>query len=100
MKSFLPSSIREWNQLPADIKKISPSIASLKNKIELNNQRVQLHYYSGKRLPQLHHTRLRTHRSSLNKRLYPKNIIESPLCLCGEIEDTSNFSYIANSTTI
>jgi hypothetical protein len=90
--SFLPSSISEWNQLPPDIKN-SQSVASFKKKLENNKQRVPLHYYSGQRLAQIHHTRLRTHCSSLNEHLYSKNIIESPLCQCGEIEDTSHYLF-------
>ena len=43
------------------------------------------------RLAQIHHARLRAGCSTLCLHLYYENIIENPLCNCGEIEDPFHF---------
>ena len=48
-------------------------------------------YYTGNRVDLIAHTRLRTNCSPLNLTLFQKNILESPLCECGEIESTEHF---------
>ena len=73
-KSFLPSCIREWNEIPLNIRN-STSLSS----------------FSGNILLQIHHTRLRTKCSSLNQHLHSKNIIDNPLCACGSVETTNHF---------
>ena len=42
---------------------------------------------------QILHTRLRTNCSSLNYDLFLKNILESPLCTCGEIENSYHYFF-------
>ena len=42
---------------------------------------------------QIHHSRLRTNCSSLTSHLFSKNIIDSPLCICGAIEDTRHYLF-------
>ena len=39
------------------------------------------------------HARLRMHCSNLKEHLYSKNIVDSPLCECGEIEDTYHYIF-------
>ena len=52
---------------------------------------VPKHYLFGNRKEQVLHTRLRTNCSVLNYDLYMKNIIDSPLCRCNNIETVNHF---------
>ena len=90
--SFLPSTIQLWNDLPVDIKN-NPSISNLKRHLNRNINTPPPYYYSGNRRAQVLHTRLRLKCSALNEHLYSKNIIESPLCTCGTIEDTKHYLF-------
>ena len=86
--SFLPSVIRKWNELLEDTRQ-SSNIASFKT--HLNRDRIaHPYYYAGKHDGQIYHTRLRTSCSTLNHHLYSKNIIQSPLCACGAVENTKH----------
>ncbi|MCG7883757.1 MAG: reverse transcriptase family protein [Candidatus Thiodiazotropha endolucinida] len=89
-KSFLPSCIREWNELPLDFRS-SPSLASFKHKLNADITKVPKYYSTGNRAMQIYHTRLRTKCSSLNQHLFSKNLIENPLCECGIVETTKHF---------
>ncbi|MCG8077918.1 MAG: reverse transcriptase family protein, partial [Candidatus Thiodiazotropha taylori] len=93
--SFLPSAIREWNELPRDLQE-SQTITSFKYRLNSNITRPPPYYLTGNRLYQIHHTRLRLNCSALNQHLFSKNIIPSPLCACGEIEDSRHFLLICN----
>ena len=76
--------------LPLDIRN-SASLSSFKQQLDKENTKVLGYYSSGNRLLQIHHTRLRTECSSLNRHLYSKNIIEDPSCICGSEETTRHF---------
>ena len=89
-KSFLPSSIRNWNELPLNIRN-SSSLTSFKRQLNKDNIKVPIYYSSGNRQLQIYHTRLRTNCSSLNQHLYSKNIIADPSCACGGVESTKHF---------
>ena len=88
--SFLPSVTRIWNGLPED-KRNSPSVAAFKSKLTSNIKKPPAYYYSGTRLGQIHHTRLRLNCSSLHQHLFLKNITDNPQCECGADEDTKHF---------
>ena len=88
--SFLPSTIRDWNNLPIETRNLT-SIASFKQKLNANIITLPKYYFEGKRIGQIHHARLRTNCSSLNYHLFSKNIVDDPLCLCGAIEDSKHF---------
>ena len=88
--SFLPSVVRDWNDLPVEAKQIE-TVNSFKNFLNRNRSYVPRHYYTGKRKQQVLHTRLRTNCSALNYDLYLKDITDSPLCRCGSIENTYHF---------
>ncbi len=88
--SFLPSVIREWNQLSLPIRE-APTIATFKSRINENIVIIPKHYYYGIRKAQVLHTRLRTNCSSLNHDLYQKNIVDSPMCRCGSVENRQHF---------
>ncbi|MES9994358.1 MAG: reverse transcriptase family protein [Candidatus Thiodiazotropha sp.] len=90
--SFLPSVIREWNELPEDVRNL-PSIATFKHELNSDILKIPTFYFDGSRLGQIYHARLRTNCSSLNQHLFSKNIIDSPLCACQAVEDTNHFLF-------
>jgi hypothetical protein len=63
----------------------------LKSYLNHNKCKTPMYYYTGQRKGQILHTRLRTNCSSLNLCLFQKNIVQSPLCSCGEVESTDHF---------
>ena len=89
-KSFLPSSIRDWNDLPLTARN-SPSLSSFKSQLNKDNMKMPNYYNVGNRTLQIYHLRLRTNCSSLNFHLYSKNIIESPSYVCGDMESAKHF---------
>ena len=88
--SFLPTVIRDWNELPGNVRNSSNKMAF---KCHLNNNiTIQPNFFfAGKCLGQIHHARLRTKCSSLCEHLYSKNILENQLCTCGVTKDTNHF---------
>ena len=88
--SFLPSTIREWNELPDDVKS-APSLISFKHKLEKDTSKTPKYYYCGDRISQILHTRLRTGCSALRYYLYNRNLISDALCQCGTIENNFHF---------
>ena len=78
-KSFLPSSIRSWNEL-APVIRDSSSIQSFKYQLNKNLTKPPEYYYNGDRSLQIQHTRLRTNCNILNEHLFSKNIISDPYC--------------------
>ena len=91
-RSFLPSTIDLWNSLPADVKSAS-SLPAFKSKLNKGKKTVPLHFYDGDRRLNILHARLRMHCSSLNEHLFSKNIVDSPMCQCGEIEDSFHYFF-------
>ena len=94
--SFLPSAVREWNNLPLETRS-SDSVNSLKRSLNRGAIVVSKYYYSGNRKFQILHTRLRTNCSSLSNDLFLENISESPLCHCGNVEILNITSCIVRS---
>ena len=90
--SFIPSTIRAWNDLSDEIK-TAPSVASFKYRLNNKLKKPQKYYYTGSRIGQILHARLRMECSSLNAHLYRKNIVPSPTCLCGGFESTYYFFF-------
>ena len=91
-QSFLPSTISLWNSLPTSVKE-KTSLDSFRIELNKDVRRVPAHYHFGPRDICIQHARLRMHCSSLNEHLFSKNIVESPMCTCGEIEDTYHFFF-------
>ena len=89
--SFLPSAVREWNALESESQSC-PSVPSFKRSIS-NRQVVPNYYFTGSRIEQMLHVRLRTNCSCLNYTLFSKNIIQNKFCDCGQIEDTQHFLF-------
>lgn len=90
--SFLPSVIRDWNNLPVIIRN-SPTISSFKTFLNKDRKYTPTYFYTGSRKLQVLHTRLRTNCSALNHHLFLKNISLTPLCNCGQIETTQHFFF-------
>ena len=87
--SFLPSSVRAWNNLSPEERQ-HESINSFKCFLQKDKTTVPKHYYTGCRKGQILLARLRTNCSSLNFDLFVKNISDSPLCHCGSIENAQH----------
>ena len=84
--SFIPSTIRLWNQLDESIRQ-SPNISSFKKQIS-HEHTPPKHFLIGKRQRNIILTKLRHNCSSLNFDLYRVNLKGSPQCLCGATEET------------
>ena len=90
--SFLPSTIRDWNNLPVEAKQAN-TLSSFKYFLKKEKKQVPKYYYHGNRKSQILHTRLRTGCSSLNLDLFLKNITDTPLCNCGSIENAQHYFF-------
>lgn len=90
--SFFPSTIREWNNLPLEIRNL-PTLTMFKNFLCRNKKSTPKYFYSGDRKLQVLHARLRTKCSSLNYHLFLRNISPSPLCDCGQTENCSHYFF-------
>ncbi len=88
--SFLPSTIRSWNNLTDDVRN-SGSVAIFKASLNKTKPKPSPLFNMGARREQILHARLRLSCSSLNYDLHRKSIIDSPLCTCGSIETTSHY---------
>ena len=95
---FLPSVVREWNNLPQQAKQIN-SLTSFKAYLTRDKIKVPKYFYKGKRKLQVMHTRIRTNCSALNKDLFRKNIVDSPSCTCGAIENAYHFFFTCGRYT-
>ena len=87
---FLPSSIKLWNKLP-DQTRNSTSLSIFKSRIKNPNNKCPNFYYTGTRMGQVLHARLRMNSSSLNEHLFKRNRVDSSNCSCGLIESTAHF---------
>ena len=100
--SFLPSSIKLWNDLPLDIRQ-SASLEIFKSTLKntLLSVDFQPDYLSyGKRLPQICQTQLRLGHSRLNAHLFRFNLVPSPGCNCNAPrEDTMHYFFICPRCT-
>ena len=88
--SFFPSAIREWNNIPLNIRNL-PTLSMFKSYLQRNKQSTPKYFYYGDRKLQILHARLRTKCSSLNYHLFLRNISHTPLCECGQMD--TNFHY-------
>ena len=88
--SFIPSTSRAWNELPEHVRNL-PSIYLFKKAIATPVSQPPKYFTFGNRREQVLHTRLRTGCSALNADLHSKNIVESPFCRCGDVEDANHY---------
>ena len=88
--SFLPSTIREWNALPEEQRHPS-TVVFFKFHLNQHSTSTPKFYYVGDRRSLILHTRLQTKCSSLNYDIYLINLTDSPLCCCGNIENSEHY---------
>ena len=67
------------------------SVIIFKRKLNSDIKAIHRFFYTGNMRAQALHTRLRTKCSSLNDDLFLKRITDSPLCLCGNVENTDHY---------
>ncbi|KAK3096455.1 hypothetical protein FSP39_000336 [Pinctada imbricata] len=94
-KSFLPQTVRDWNNLPDQLK-LAPSLNSFKTLLNNDKRKPPKYYFFGNRQSQILHSRLRLHCSSLNADLFDNHISESNLCTCGSPETAEHFLLTCN----
>ena len=88
---FFLQSPGKCNDLSDKVKN-SPSLNSFNYNLKhRTNRKVPSYFYAGTRQLQIYHARLRMKCSSLNNHLYMRNIVNSPLCRCG---NETNSHYI------
>ena len=75
LSSFLPSTVRDWNNLPPEIAQ-SDSVASFKYNLNRDRTHVPKYFYSGNRHVQVLHTCLRTQCSALYHDLCLRRIFQ------------------------
>ena len=89
-KSFLPTAIREWNDLHADFREAQSAVA-LKNKLKHKPRPNKVYGEEYDRGAAINLTRLRCHNGNLNENLYNKQISVSPNCTCGAMESDTHY---------
>lgn len=89
--SFLPTAVREWNNLSPDIKS-SPTLAIFKSNMK-NKRPFHPYLHYGDRKSQVIHSRLRLNCSFLNEDLHRRSLVDSPSCRCGLPETTHHFFF-------
>ena len=88
--SFLPLAIREWNKLPIEHRN-AESHENFKGLLTDTNNKVPYYYFCGNHIEQMLHTRLRTECRSLFFYLHQHNLVPSPKCVCGAIENNKHY---------
>ena len=93
-RSFIPYATGIWNKLSRKTRN-SPSLDSFKGAVKGPKKTENKLYYSGKRIPSIHHSRMRIGCSKLNAHLcYNLHVIPTPQCQCGcLIEDPNHFFF-------
>ena len=99
--SFLPSSMKLWNNISNDIR-LNSSKCCFKRFLDRNVCTKSYYFNFGSRII---FARLRLKYSTLKDHIFHKNIIDSGLCTCGKIETTAhyllhcpNYIFIRNET--
>ena len=86
--SFFPSTTLLWNNLPVNIQE-SSSLSEFKRYLTNNDTKVPSYYYSGQRMEQIIHCRLRLQMSDLNFDLFNRHLTENQSCACGHPFETA-----------
>ena len=91
-RSFFPSAVREWNELPQHIRQ-SPSLDSFNRALftHFKSPTKTPWYGRGERPLDVHHTRLRLGCSKLMSHLhFNLHVEENPRCPCGHADENPN----------
>ena len=81
-KSYFPSATSLWNNIPNNIQSLN-SISTFKHYLVRDDPKVPLYLYSGDRIPQILHCKLRLRMSDLNSDLYRRHLTQDKRCSCG-----------------
>ena len=96
-KSFFPSSVRLWNELPLNLR-LSPSLQEFKSNLLQPIKRPVLFpklFNCGKRFLSILHTRLRLGASQLNSHLFKIGVKDTAKCICGsDNEDSWHYFFV------
>ena len=95
--SFLPSSLRQWNSLPVEVRQLN-TLSSFKTFLKKDLQSVPTYYYCGSRKAQILHARLRTGCSSLHMDLFHKILLNLHYVDVEASKIHSTISFTADST--
>lgn len=100
-RSFFPSTVRDWNQLPSYLK-VSPSLGVFKSRLQKHffPNKIPLWFYHGNtRFSNIHHCRIRNHCSALRSDLFLNFVTDSPICTyCTENVDEDAIHFFFNCT--
>ena len=90
--SFLPSTVRAWNNVHEEAKH-PDSINTFKCFLNEDKSHIPKHFYASNRKAQILHTKLRINCSSLNLDLFINNISDFRLCQCGSVENAQHYFF-------
>ena len=80
IRSYFPTSIRDWNNLPLSVRS-AVSLHNFKDKLKLKPRGSNKKLFScGSRYARVNHTRLRLGLSGLNQHRYNYKFIDNPAC--------------------
>ena len=91
--SFFLSTTSLWNELPEDIQATN-SLSFFKRYLNRNDKSIPPHYYTGNRLEQVAHCKLRLGMSDLNYDLVNRHLRENARCNCGADNETANHFFL------
>ena len=84
-RSFIPSSVKLWNELPLEKRNTDHCRKMMKKDRNIL-------YYEGPRSLNIKHAQLRMQCSKLNYHLFLLHVTDSPACACGNnVEDENHF---------
>lgn len=75
----------------------NPSLHFFKTYLYTSRIKIPNYFYFGTRIGQTLHSKLRLECSGLNLHLFQRKLINSPLCICGEVESTDHFLLHCNT---
>lgn len=102
-RSFIPSGIELWNNLPQSIRSVN-TVEIFKSKLKENMfsvPKIPRYFIQGTRVESVYHCRIRNRCSNLNKDLYDNHLKDSPACDCGtDVEDAEHYFFRCDIYTI
>ena len=94
-RSFLPTTIEQWNELPHDTQQLSHTHTHTLQKAALpaaGGSDLPSYQNVGSKMDNVLHARLRMKMSRLNSHLFTVQKVNSPECFCGHrLEDIKHF---------
>ena len=84
--------MQDWKNLPLQVRQ-SESFSIFKNHLFADVSPWPDYFNAGSRVGQVLHTRLCLECSALNNDLYRRNLVASPLCERGEVENATHYIF-------